>query len=60
MAPALTATPWVQLLDILARHQKNDTAALLAWVLRDVIKETDDPAVARVLDRYASRMLESP
>jgi hypothetical protein len=58
MAPALTTKPWIEVLNILIRHHKKDTAATLAYVLRDIIEESDDPAVARILDRHASRMLE--
>ena len=59
MAPALTATSWNEVLGIVARRADNETTTTLACMLQDIVNETTDPAVGRILDRYASQMLES-
>lgn len=58
MAPALTAIPWIEVLGIVARRAHSETTTTLACLLQDIVNETTDPAVGRILDRYASQMLE--
>jgi hypothetical protein len=57
MAPALTAKPWLTVLDRISHHGSHNAAAL-ATMLYEIIDESDDPAVARIVDRHACRMLE--
>lgn len=59
MVAALTATPWMAVLDRIARHSDDDTAATLARMLYDVVNEANDTTVAQILDRYAYRLLGS-
>ena len=58
MTDALTATPWLAVLDRIKRASDDDTTRTLAQMLYDILKNTNDPAVGFIFDIYASQLLE--
>jgi hypothetical protein len=59
MVTALTATPWIAVLDHIAKQSDDETTRTLARMLRDVINEANDTTVAQILDHYAYQLLGS-
>jgi hypothetical protein len=59
MVAALTATPWIAVLDRIVKYSDDDTTTTLARMLRDVVCEANDTTVALILDRYAYQLLGS-
>lgn len=58
MTSALTATPWLAVLDRIKRYTDDDTTRTLAQMLWDIFNETTDPKIAEIADAYAYRLLE--
>ena len=56
---ALTATPWLAVLDRIKRHTSDDTTRTLAQMLYDIFNESDDPRIGEIADAYAYRLLGS-
>lgn len=59
MTNALTATPWLAVLDRIKRCTPDDTTRTLAQMLYDIFTETNDPRIAEIADAYAYRLLGS-
>jgi hypothetical protein len=56
---ALTATPWLAVLDRIKKYTDDDTTRTLAQMLYDIFNETSDPRIAEIADAYAYRLLGS-
>lgn len=56
---ALTATPWLAVLDRIKRCCDDDTTRTLAQILWDIFSESEDPKVSEIADAYAYRLLGS-
>lgn len=54
---ALTATPWMAVLDRIKRCTDDDTTRTLAQILYDIFDNTTDPVVSEIADAYALRLL---
>jgi hypothetical protein len=57
MPKALTATPWLAVLDRIIKHADDDTTRTLARMLYAIILEADDTHTAMILDHYAAQLL---
>lgn len=56
---ALTASPWIKTLNLIRRDTDHDTTRILAEMLLDIVKVSDDPDVAEIFDAYAAELLRS-
>lgn len=59
MVAALTSTPWLAVLDRIAKQADDDTTRTLARMLWEVVSEANDSNVAAILDQHAYRLLGS-
>lgn len=57
MTQALTATPWLAVLDRIRKTSNDDTTCVLASMLYQILSDTEDPRVDRILDHYALKLL---
>jgi len=56
---ALTATPWLAVLNRIIRYSDDDTTRTLAKMLYDIFNETSDPRIGEIADAYAYQLLGS-
>ena len=59
MPKALTATPWLAVLDKIIGAADDDTTRTLARMLKAIIVEANDTRTAQILDHYAYQLLRS-
>lgn len=59
MTEALTGTPWLAVLSRIKRFSDDETSAILASVLYDIVNETHSRKVDEILDAYAYKLLGS-
>lgn len=56
---ALTATPWLAVLQRIVRHSDDETTRTLAKVLYEIFNESSDPVISQIADAYAYQILGS-
>ena len=54
---ALSLTPWIGTLDFIIDRATDATTRTLARMLKAIILEADDERTARILDHYASQLV---
>lgn len=54
---ALTATPWLAVLDRIIRYTDDQTTRTLARMLYEIFSESSDPRIAEIADAYALSLL---
>jgi hypothetical protein len=59
MTQALTGTPWLAVLDRVRRSTDDDTTAVLASMLYEIVNNSRDRRVDQILDAYALKLLGS-
>lgn len=59
MVAALTATPWLAVLDRVAKQHPDETTATLARILYEIVDQANDSTVAQILDHHAYELLGS-
>jgi hypothetical protein len=56
---ALTATPWLAVLQRIVRSSDDETTRTLAKILYEIFNESSDPVISQIADHYAYQILGS-